>query len=152
MTEPELLADYGDGVLHRFVWVGGEKLRTARCLTARGIDPERLHLDYKAPEGAALCPWCAEDRAAPRGGYRLPARPGTVPNAPVRAAALRAGIPMAELARLVDRDECHLRRALGIDAYRIAFDGRRVRLRNMSAEFASAVCDALGVEPRELDL
>lgn len=172
MSEPLLYADFGDGVLHHFGWFDEGPLMVARCQSPEPwLRPERLQLDYQAPDGADVCGWCEAGEVhkpppAPRGATsRVHRRPGTVDAAPLREAFERSGLSYSEVCRraditretvvggrrLVVTETSRLQRMLGI---RPGFKRGQVDRyqRGLTKENAAKIVAALNLDPVDFDL
>jgi hypothetical protein len=164
----EMLADYGDGVLHRFGWWRKRvSLPFARCRSNGEVQPEHVRLESTAAEGSPLCPWCMEDLRAPTWSwltkvpkkrvYRM--RVGQVPNAELREAFERSGLTPAEVAVRLGwvmpdgrGDGRRVLRKLGLLGSHRNREGRARVQRSTRADIAVAIADALGYAPVDLGL
>jgi hypothetical protein len=161
----QLFADYGDGVLHYFGWYAAQgsdiKKQVAAC---RGLDrqtPRMLYLDRQVPDGAALCHYCELGERMPvTRGRRGRRTPGTVPNAPIRAAFEASGLTLGELAHRMgmfklgtrQAETSRLSRMLGVNAGYRWRNGTAVKQLNMTRENAARVIRALHLDPRDFGL
>lgn len=166
----EMLAEYGDGVWHRYGWWLASKTSVpfASCRANRGATPEHVVLEHQAADGAALCPWCMDGARSPaqawvvrpprrrKRTYRI--RASRIRNRPLREAFERSGLTTAELAVRLDwmsrgrPDTARVRRSLGIAGGHRDVDGRMRRQRSIERENASAIVEAIGIAPMDVGL
>lgn len=156
----EILADYGDGVLHDFGWFSqSHKTRTARCGVLKNRQPFMIYLPHQAPDGATVCPYCADHKKAPRTRDRPhKGKPGTVPNQPIREAFERSEISLSNLAVRMGfvgtegPEASRVGRMLGMTVNHRLNSGKAVKQRNIKEENAVKIIRALHLSPKDFDL
>lgn len=155
MSAPIVLADYGDGVLHRFgFYFKKHPLQVAACAGFSDRRPQALYLEHTAPEGASLCPYCEEERPWPAS----PRRYDGVPVATLRQAFDESGLTVSEVARRIGLlrqngavNDTPLRRQLGLapSGYR---NGVALWQKTVTPAKAAAIARALNLDPHEIGL
>lgn len=172
-SAPEMLADYGDGLLHWFGRYGPKSttLSVARCRAHDDVRPAVLYLPRKAPE-VKQCPYCVAGERKPRStGRQAKVREGRTPNAPIRAAFEASGMSLSEVAirmgmtrrysqrrtngsmsTYLGAETSRLQRMLGLRPNHRWRNGAAVKQHNISVVNAAKVLRALHLDPHDFDL